>query len=211
VGHEPVGFRAVHGFQRRFLLGKGRVELVVAAALLLHALDEGAEPVGGFQQPLFFGGEQLAGDEGRNFFAQFFRQKAGHAAHALGLQRLVGVPQGVVRILDGRGHVAGDDLRRVVVQRRHRYRFGAAGGAGVPPRDQAQHVCQQRGITGVLTEGFGPGGVHQAPAGDVLHAGQQGAERIQHGRSPPLQMRTFLHHTCPAGACQAFGEEKFFF
>ena len=51
--YEPVGFRAVHGLQGRFLLGQRRVELVVAAALLLHAFDEGAQPVGGLQQALF--------------------------------------------------------------------------------------------------------------------------------------------------------------
>ena len=42
--YEPVGFRAVHGLQGRFLLGQRRVKLVVAAALLLRAFDEGAQP-----------------------------------------------------------------------------------------------------------------------------------------------------------------------
>ena len=64
MGYEPVGLRAVHGFQRGFLLGQCRVKLVVAAALLLHALDEGREPVSSFQEPLFLGGQQAAGDEG---------------------------------------------------------------------------------------------------------------------------------------------------
>ena len=50
--YEPVGFRAVHGLQGRFLLGQRRVKLVVAAALLLRAFDEGAQPVGGLQQAL---------------------------------------------------------------------------------------------------------------------------------------------------------------
>ena len=109
-------------------------------------------------------------------------------------------------ILDRRGQVPGDDLRGVVVQRRHRHRFGAAGGAGVLPCDQAQGVCQQGGIAGVLTERLGAGGVHQAPAGDVLHAGQQGVERIQHGNVSSL--RFFLHHTCPAGACQGAAVKK---
>lgn len=61
--YEPVGFRAVHGLQGRFLLGQRRVKLVVAAALLLRAFDEGAQPVGGLQQALFLGGEQFPGDE----------------------------------------------------------------------------------------------------------------------------------------------------
>ena len=38
--YEPVGFRAVHGLQGRFLLGQRRVKLVVAAALLLRAFDK---------------------------------------------------------------------------------------------------------------------------------------------------------------------------
>ena len=61
--YEPVGFRAVHGLQGGFLLGQCRVKLVVAAALLLHAFDEGAQPVGGLQQALFLGGEQFPGDD----------------------------------------------------------------------------------------------------------------------------------------------------
>ena len=67
--HEPIGFWAVHSFQRRFLLGKGCVKFVVAAALLFHAFDQGAQPVGGLEQALFFGGKQLPGDEGENLFA----------------------------------------------------------------------------------------------------------------------------------------------
>ena len=55
--YEPVGFRAVHGLQGRFLLGQRRVKLVVAAALLLHAFDEALSLVGGLQQALFLGGD----------------------------------------------------------------------------------------------------------------------------------------------------------
>ena len=56
--HEPVGLRAVHPFQCLPLLTKRGVKFVVAAALLLHALDEGRESVSSFQEPLFLGGQQ---------------------------------------------------------------------------------------------------------------------------------------------------------
>ena len=108
--HEPVGFGAVHLFQCLPLLTKRGIELVVAAALLLHALDEGREPVSGFQEPLFLGGQQAAGDEGADLLGQLRRQQTGHGIHALGLQCLVGVPQAGAAVLDRRGHIAGDDL-----------------------------------------------------------------------------------------------------
>ena len=206
MGHEPVGLRAVHGFQHGFLLGQCRVKLVVAAALLFQALDQGTQPVGSLEQLGFLCREQLSGEEGRDLFGQLVRQHGRHAGHAFPLHGLVGVAQGGAVILDRRGQVPGDDLRGIVVQRRYRHRFGAAGGAGVPPRDQAQGMGQQGSVAGVLTERLGPGGVHQAPAGDVLHAGQQGIERIQHGNVSSL--RFFLHHTCPAGACQGAGVKK---
>ena len=178
VRHEPVGLGAVHPFQCLPLLTKRGVELVVAAALLLHALDKGREPVSGFQEPLFLGGQQAAGDEGADLLGQLRRQQTGHGIHALGLQRLVGVPQAGAAVLDRRGHIAGDDLGCIVIERRHRHRLGAAGRAGVPPRDEAEGMGQQGSVAGVLAEGFRAGGVHQTPPGDVLHPRQKGAERV---------------------------------
>ena len=50
---KPVGFRAVHGLQRSALLRECGVKFVVAAALLFGAFDQRAQPVGGFEQPVF--------------------------------------------------------------------------------------------------------------------------------------------------------------
>ena len=49
---KPVGLRAVHGQQRGALLRERGVKFVVAAALLLGAFDQRAQPVGGFEQPV---------------------------------------------------------------------------------------------------------------------------------------------------------------
>ena len=170
--HEPVGLRAVHLFQCLPLLTKRGVKFVVAAALLLGAFDEGAQPVGGFEQPVLLSRQGTAVHAGGQLCGQFCGQQSRHGAHTLGLQRLVGVPQRRGVVLDRRGHIPGDNLRGVVVQRRHRHRLGAAGRAGVVLGDEAQQVRQQRGVAGVLAEGFRPGGVHQAPPGNVLHARQ---------------------------------------
>ena len=58
------------------------------------------------------------------------------------------------------------------------HHLGAAGRAGVPPRDEAEGMGQQGSVAGVLAEGFRAGGVHQTPPGDVLHPRQKGAERV---------------------------------
>ena len=195
---KPVGFRAVHGLQRGALLRERGVKFVVAAALLLGAFDEGAQPVGSLEQTMLLCRQGTAVHAGGQLCGQLCGQQSRHGAHALALQRLVGVPQRRGMVLDRRGHIAGDDLRCVVVQRHHRHHLRAAGRAGVVLGNKAQQVRQQRGVAGVLAEGFRPGGVHQAPPGNVLHARQQGTEGIQHGNTPP-----FLHHTRRALGCQA--------
>ena len=195
---KPVGLRTVHGQQRGALLRERGVKFVVAAALLLGAFDQRAQPVGSLEQPVLLCRQDAAVHAGGQLCSQLCGQQSRHGAHALGLQRLVGVPQRWGVVLDRRGHIPGDNLRRVVVQRRHCHHLGAAGRAGVVLGDETQQVRQQCGVTGVLAEGFRPGGVHQAPPGNVLHARQQGAEGIQHGNTPP-----FLHHTRPVCACQA--------
>ena len=195
---KPVGLRTVHGQQRGALLRECGVKFVVAAALLLGAFDEGTQPVGNLEQTMLLCRQDAAVHAGGQLCSQLCGQQSRHGAHALGLQRLVGVPQRRGVVLDRRGHISGNDLRRVVVQCRHCHHLGAAGRAGVVLGDETQQVRQQRGVAGVLAEGFRPGGVHQAPPGNILHARQQGAEGIQHGNTPP-----FLHHTRPACACQA--------
>ena len=169
---KPVGFRAVHGLQRSALLHECGVKFVVAAALLLGAFDQRAQPVGGFEQPVLLCRQGAAVHAGGQFCGQFCGQQGCHGAHALDLQRLVGVPQRRGVVLDRRGHIPGNDLWCVVVQRRHRHHLGAAGRAGVVFGNQAQQVRQQRGVAGMLAEGFRPGGMHQAPPGNVLHARQ---------------------------------------
>ena len=169
---KPIGLRALHGLQRGALLRECGVKFVVAAALLLGAFDEGAQPVGSLEQTMLLCGECRAIHAGSQLCSQFCGQKRRHGAHALGLQRLVGVPQRRGMVLDRRGHISGNDLRRVVVQRRHCHHLGAAGCAGVVLGDEAQQMRQQRGVAGVLAEGFRPGGVHQAPSGNILHARQ---------------------------------------
>ena len=47
---KPVGLRALHGLQRGALLCERGVKFVVAAALLLGAFDQRAQPVGGLEQ-----------------------------------------------------------------------------------------------------------------------------------------------------------------
>ena len=58
--HEPVGLGAVHPFQCLPLLTKRGVKFVVAAALLLGAFDEGAQPVGSLEQTMLLCGEYRA-------------------------------------------------------------------------------------------------------------------------------------------------------
>ena len=55
---------------------------------------------------------------------------------------------------------------------------GRRAGARAVPADQAERVRQHGRVGGVLAQGLGAGAAHQAPAGDVLHAAEQRAERI---------------------------------
>ena len=49
---KPVGLRAVHSLQRGALLRECGVKFVVAAALLLGAFDQRAQPVGSLEQTM---------------------------------------------------------------------------------------------------------------------------------------------------------------
>ncbi len=150
--HKPVGLRAVHGLQRGALLRSAAsnswLPLRCSSVHLMRALSRSAA----LSRRCSSAVSTVPSDEGGQLCSQFCGQQRRHGAHALGLQRLVGVPQRRGVVLDRRGHIPGDDLRRVVVQRRHCHRLGAAGRAGVPPGDEAQQVRQQRGVAGVLAE-----------------------------------------------------------
>ena len=89
-------------------------------------------------------------------------------------------------VFDGRGQVAGQDLRSVVVQRRH----GAAvrvGGGEVQnvPADQRQSMGQHRGHVAVLGNVFGKGVAHERPALDEAHPGDIGKKVTSHLTPPP--------------------------
>ena len=115
VLQKPVGLRAVHSLQRVALLRERSVKFVVAAALLLGAFDEGAQPVGSLEQTMLLCRQGTAVHAGGQLCSQLCGQQSRHGMHALGLQRLVGVPQCRGMVLDRRGHIPGDDLRGVVV------------------------------------------------------------------------------------------------
>ena len=162
------------------LLFPGGLKFPVAALTLLNALDDGRKPVCSFQHLALCFVEHRPGQVGFGLGPQFFGLQTGHHPGALPLQGLVGGAQLLVFILDGGRHVAGQDLRRVVVERRRGYHFGAqpGPGAGAVLGNQTEGVGQQRRVGGVLAQAFGAAVAHQAPPGDVLHTPQQGAQRI---------------------------------
>lgn len=119
-------------------------------------------------------------DVNGHHFAGFKRPIGEWNAGALMLHCLVGGAQGIVFVLDGRGHVAGQNLRRIVVDSRRGHDLGPQGcaGAGAAFADQAERVRQHRRVGGMLAQRFGPGAAHQAPPCNVFHAAEQRTERI---------------------------------
>ena len=113
--HEIVKARQVHLGQGLARLARGGFKLSVARLQLLHALDIGGQLVCrlddardtriGLVQQRTIALAQLLGQQAEELFA----------AH--GLDLLIGVLDVGVVIFDGRGQVAGQDLRRVVEQR----------------------------------------------------------------------------------------------
>ena len=171
---------AAHGVQGVHLLGAGGLKLAVAAAVLLNALDDGRQSVCRLQDLALGIVQHAAGQPGLRLGLQLSRLQAGHNAGALMLHSLVGGAQGIVFVLDGRGHVAGQNLRRIVVDSRCGHDLGPQGcaGAGAAFADQAERVRQHRRIGGMLAQRFGPGAAHQAPPCNVFHAAEQRTERI---------------------------------
>ena len=166
------------------LLRECGVKFVVAAALLFGAFDQRAQPVSGFEQPVLLCRQGAAVHAGGQFCGQFCGQQGCHGTHALGLQRLVGVPQRRGVVLDRRGHIPGNDLRCVVVQRRHRHGAGVQAAAELLVADHRQSVGQDGHLMTVLLDVLRRGVAHQGPPLDEPHPGDVGKEMALHV-SPP--------------------------
>ena len=96
------------------------------------------------------------------------------------LHLLVGVLDGGVVVLDGGGHVAGQNLAGVVVQRRHRHLARVNGAAEFFIADDRQGVGQDRHLMTVLLDVFRGGIPHQRPALDEPHPGDIGKKMAFH-------------------------------
>ena len=100
------------------------------------------------------------------------------------LHVLVGVSDGRVVVLDGGGHVAGQDLAGVMVQRRHRHGAGVQAAAELLVADHRQSVGQDGHLMTVLLDVLRRGVAHQGPPLDEPHPGDVGKEMALHV-SPP--------------------------
>ena len=91
-----------------------------------------------------------------------------------------GGAQGFVLVFDRGRHIAGQNFRCIVVQRRGGHGVGADIGPGVGdvPGDQAKRMGQQGGIRRVLTQAFLPHAAHQRPPRNILHAPQKSVKRV---------------------------------
>ena len=178
--NEIIGFGAVHGGQIGFLLGESGGELAVAAFHLLHALDQGRKPVCGFQQLALGIVQHTAGQVAAFDLMQLRRQQIHHGKGAFPFHGFVGGAQGFVLVFDRGRHIAGQNFRRIVVQRRGGHGVGADIGPGVGdvPGDQAKRMGQQGGIRRVLTQAFLPHAAHQRPPRNILHAPQKSVKRV---------------------------------
>ena len=183
------------------------MELPVARLQLFQALEVGRELVGGLdqRQHLWVILCQQAG-KGRT---QRRRQHGGQTAHGVFLHGLVGAAEGGAGILDGGGQVAGEDLRRVVVQGHGGHPAGVDGPAELVPADHRQGMGQHGHHVGVLLHVLRHGASHEAPAADVLHAGDVGEKRVGHGAPPaPWQRESrgwgFLFVTLPSSPPAGF-------
>ena len=137
---------------------------------LVRGLDEGFQLRVVLQHIMGVAGTQL----GREHVQQTVARNALHL--------FVGGFDVRIVVFDGRGQVAGQDLRSVVVQRRHGAAVGVGGGeVQNVPADQRQSMGQHRGHVAVLGNVFGKGVAHQTPAGYVAHTAHQGVKFICHG------------------------------
>ena len=89
---------------------------------------------------------------------------------------------GVV-IFDGRGQVAGQDLRCVVEQRRRRAAIRVCRFVQNVALDERKPVRQHGDHVAVLLNVFFKRVAHQTPAADVAHPGDEGEKAVLHDAS----------------------------
>ena len=135
--------------------------------------------VGGTEGVLV-GGAQLRGQHVQQLFLR-------HLLH--GLVRLT---DGGVVIFNGCGHVAGEDLPRVVVQRRCSHRTGIHLPAEKLVPYHRQRVGQHRRLVAVLLDVLGIAVAHQRPALDEAHTVDIG-EKVVHVMSTLLSVHHHLY------------------
>ena len=156
--------------------GLGAPELGVARACLLDALDECGDLVGSLDQAaeveLVLVGVGSGPEHVLKGGAQVGGQRVQQALLGIALDGLVGVADGAVVVLHGRGQVAGHDLGGVVVERHERRARGVERAPVSDVADDAEHVGDQRHLERVLGEVLGARAAHERPALDVLHAGE---------------------------------------
>ena len=179
--YEIVKARQVHLGQGLARLARGGFKLSVARLQLLHALDIGGQLVCrlddardtriGLVQQRTIALAQLLGQQAEELFA----------AH--GLDLLIGVLDVGVVIFDGRGQVAGQDLRCVVEQRRRRAAIRVCRFVQNVALDERKPVRQHGDHVAVLLNVFFKRVAHQTPAADVAHPGDEGEKAVLHDAS----------------------------
>ena len=172
-------FVALQGFPG---LAGGLPEFVVAGFQLLYTLDISGELVRRLHHlpHLRVGLRQ----DGPVHPLKLRRQHVEQLALRHRLHVLVGVSDGRVVVLDGGGHVAGQDLAGVMVQRRHRHGAGVQAAAELLVADHRQSVGQDGHLMTVLLDVLRRGVAHQGPPLDEPHPGDVGKEMALHV-SPP--------------------------
>ena len=148
---------------------------------LVRRLDQLLHLRIGRVQRVLVGGAQLRGQHAQQLFLR-------HLLH--GLVRLT---DGGVVVFDRGGHVAGEDLPGVVVQRGHGHRTGVHLSAEFLVAQHRQRVRQHRHLMAVLLDVLGIAVAHQRPALDEAHTVDIG-EKVIHVMSTPLSAyhRQFL-------------------
>ena len=173
---------------------------MVPGPLLLHALHVRADSVRRLHQlPRVILLRAEVGREGR---LHALGQHGGQAIRRHVLQRLVGPAQGIGVVLDGGGHVAGDDLRGVVVDRQGQHMLRFHGLVVAVPGDHRQSVGDHGHLQGMLRVVLRQGAAHQPPAADVLQPCHVSKKVMHH--DPPSSF-PIIHENTPR--CDPFHEK----